>query len=98
MPNEKLYREFQNFERKLRLMVSENRMLKENLHQVKKENELLKEELESQKIKLSSFQNQIKISKLANNIVVGIEDSVQIQERIDSYIKKVDECIVHLTK
>ena len=43
MPSEKLYREFQNLERKIQLVLSENSRLKEDLSQVRNENGMLKD-------------------------------------------------------
>ena len=98
MPSEKLYREFQNLERKIQLVLSENSRLKEDLTQIKNENGILKEELQSQKTNLSSFQNQMKVNKLVNNIVVSEGDSTELKAVIDGYIKEIDKCIAHLAE
>ena len=42
MPSEKLYREFQNLERKIQLLVNENRRLQDELSQSVSENQILK--------------------------------------------------------
>ncbi len=98
MPSEKLYREFQNLERKIQIVLSENSRLKEDLTQAMNENGILKEELQSQKSNLSSFQNQMKVNKLANSMVVGEGDSGELKERLDVYIKEIDKCIAHLAE
>ncbi|WP_420576146.1 hypothetical protein [Ekhidna sp.] len=98
MPSEKLYREFQNLERKIQLVIGENKRLKDELNVARKENGTLKEKMESQQASLSSFQDQMKISKLVNNKVVSDGDSAQLKETIDGYIKEIDKCIAHLAE
>lgn len=98
MPSEKLYREFQNLERKIQLVVNENKRLKEELDHSQNENGTLKEKMESQQVSLSTFQDQMKINKLTNNMVVSGEDSVLLKETIDGYIREIDKCIAHLAE
>jgi len=98
MPGEKLYREFQNLERKIQLVLSENKHLKDELNIARQENSTLKEKMESQQASLDSFQEQMKINKLVNNKVVSDGDSAQLRETIDGYIKEIDKCIAHLAE
>lgn len=98
MPNEQLYREIQNLERKIQLVLNENKKLKGDLSQAKSENHELKTRIESQSTNLTSFQNQVKISKLVNNMVVEESDSTELQEKLDGYIKEIDKCIAHLAE
>lgn len=98
MPSEKLYREFQNLERKIQLALSENKRLKDELSQSENENQVLKSKMESQQANLSTFQNQMKMSKIVNNMIVSEEDSVQLKAQIDGYIKEIDKCIAHLAE
>jgi len=98
MPSEKLYREFQNLERKIQLLVNENRRLQDELSQSVSENQILKSKMENQQVHLSSFQDQIKMSKIVNNMVVSGEDSAQLKAQIDGYIKEIDKCIAHLAE
>ena len=98
MPNEQLYREIQNLERKIQLMLNENKKLREDLTQSKNENYDLKTKVESQMTNISSFQNQMKISKLVNNMAVGGTETGELKEKLDSYIKEIDKCIAHLAE
>lgn len=98
MPSEKLYREFQNLERKIQLVLTENKRLKDELNHTKEENGSLKERMESQEANLNNFQDKIKINKLVNSKVVSEEDSAQLKETIGSYIKEIDKCIAHLAE
>ena len=98
MPSEKLYREFQNLERKIQLVLSENRRLKDELSQSESENQILKSKLDNQQVNLSTFQNQVKMSKIVNNMMVSDEESAQLKKQIDGYIKEIDKCIAHLAE
>ncbi|MEO9869967.1 hypothetical protein [Ekhidna sp.] len=98
MPSEKLYREFQNLERKVQLILSENKRLKDELNDTRTENGMLKDKMKSQEANLNTFQDQVKINKLVNNTVVSEGDSAQLKEAIDSYVKEIDKCIAHLAE
>lgn len=98
MPSEKLYREFQNLERKIQLVLTENKRLKDELNHTIEENGSLKEKMKSQEANLTSFQDKMKINKLVNSTVVSDGDSVQLKETIDGYIKEIDKCIAHLAE
>lgn len=98
MPSEKLYREFQNLERQIQLVLSENKRLKDELSSTRDENGMLKEKMKSQEANLSTFHNQMKINKLVNSKVVSEGDSAQLKETIDGYIKEIDKCIAHLAE
>ncbi|MEO9482356.1 MAG: hypothetical protein ABJG47_02880 [Ekhidna sp.] len=98
MPSEKLYREFQNLERKIQLVLTENKRLKDELSHTREENGTLKEKMESQEANLNTFQDKMKINKLVNSTVVSDGDSAQLKETIDTYIKEIDKCIAHLAE
>ena len=98
MSGEKLYREFQNLERKVQLVLNENTQLKDELIHTREENGILKGKMKNQEVNLSTFQNQMKINKLVNNTMVSEGDSAQLKETIDGYIKEIDKCIAHLAE
>jgi len=98
MPSEKLYREFQDLERKIHLLLSENKRLKDELTQSQSENQILESKLDSQKANLDSVQNQMKISKIVDNMIVSEENSELLKAQIDDYIKEIDKCIAHLAE
>jgi hypothetical protein len=98
MPNEQLYREIQNLERKIQLMLNDNKKLQEDLLQTKKENLDLKSKVDNQMSNLNSFQNQMKMSKLVNNMVVGGDESDELKVKLEGYIKEIDKCIAHLAE
>ena len=98
MPSEKLYREFQNLERKIQLLVNENKRLQDELSQSESDNQILKAKMESQQAHLTSFQDQMKMTKMVDSMVVNGEDSAQLKSQIDNYIKVIDKCIAHLAE
>ncbi|MEM6829993.1 MAG: hypothetical protein AAGA66_06055 [Bacteroidota bacterium] len=98
MPNEQLYRELQNLERKIQLVLNENKRLKEDLYRIKDERNELKAKLERQQTNIDNFQNQIKISKIANSMIVSEEESAMLKHEIEGYIREIDNCIAHLAE
>ena len=76
--------------RKIQLMEQENAALKQELAEVQK---LVLEKEES----LEHFKNQIKISKIVNNIPVENKASAELKERIDNYIKEIDKIVDYLS-
>ena len=98
MPGEKLYREFQNLDRKIQLVLTENKRLKDELTSTREENGTLKDKMKSQEANLSTFQDKLKINKLVNSTVVSEGDSALLKETIDSYIREIDKCIAHLAE
>lgn len=98
MPSEKLYREFQNLERKIQLVLNENKRLKDELDLSNEENGSLKTKIKSYEANLNSFQNRMDVNKLANSMIVGEEGSAKLKESIEGYIKEIDKCIAHLAE
>ncbi len=98
MPSEKLYREFQSLERKIQLLLNENRRLQGALSQSESENQILKAKMENQQSHLNSFQDQMKMNKVVHNMVVSEEESAQLKAQIDGYIREIDKCIAHLAE
>ncbi len=98
MPSETLYRELQNLERKIQLVLNENKRLKDEISQSKFENQRLNDQIESQSANLSNVQNQMKVNKIVNSTGVSAGDSAQLKEVIDGYVKEIDKCIAHLAE
>lgn len=98
MPSERLYREFQTLERQIQLVINENKRLADELKLAKEDNSRLKDKMKSQEDNLSAFQNQVKVNKLVNNMVVSEGDSAELKATIDGYIKEIDNCIAHLAE
>src|SRR5690606_41897922 len=75
--------------RKIQQMEQENAALKQELEETKS---LVLQKEES----LEHFKNQIKISKIVNNIPVEYKASAELNERIDNYIKEIDKIVDYL--
>lgn len=61
------------------------------------ENSRLSNEVEALKTEISDFQNQDKMSKLVNSKSVEREDSIELKNRLNEYIKEIDRCIAYLS-
>lgn len=96
MGNETLRTEINNLERKVKLLLSEHTQLKVELQKVSKENQQLKAQASQQEANLANFQNQMKISKIVESMVVGDSDANEVKDVLDDYIKEIDKCIAHL--
>lgn len=98
MPNDLLYREFQQLERRIKMLLNENRQLKEKLISSENQNQNLKSQIGSQQDSLEDFRNQMKMSKIVNSITISEGESAQLKNTLDQYIKEVDKCIAHLAE
>ncbi|MEQ8473433.1 MAG: hypothetical protein RIC35_19705 [Marinoscillum sp.] len=96
MSNETLRSELNNLERKVKLLLSDYAQLKGDFEKTQVENQHLKSQLQQQETKISNFQNQTKISKIVESMVVGENDSEELKDVIDGYIKEINKCIAHL--
>ncbi|ERM82813.1 hypothetical protein P872_03905 [Rhodonellum psychrophilum GCM71 = DSM 17998] len=75
------------------------------LQQIELENISLKEDLakavkavaEKDQV-LEDFKNQIKITKLVNSIPVENIESAELREKINNYIKEIDNIIAYLSE
>ncbi len=88
--------ELDTLERKVKLLVREHKKLKEELSVSQRENDKLRSQITLKEGELSNFQNKFKISKLVGNMEVEREDSKELKEVLDDYIKEIDKCIAHL--
>lgn len=96
MGNDVLRIELQHLERKVRVLLSEHSQVKTEVALLRAENEALKSQIESKTAHLSNFQNQMKMSKIVESMIVGEGSTSELREVIDDYIKEIDKCIAHL--
>ncbi|MBV6645446.1 MAG: hypothetical protein KI790_08345 [Cyclobacteriaceae bacterium] len=96
MSNERLHQEIRSLERKIKLLISEHEKLRELAALYQTENQELKTKVSRKDEELSGFQNKIKISKIVENMVVEGQDTTDLKDVIDDYIKEIDKCITHL--
>lgn len=98
MNREKLNAEFQALERKIKLLLSEHKTLKDEIQFLKSENSQLKVNVKTKDEHLNNFQNKIKISKLVGSMAVANENTAELKQMINNYIKEIDKCIAHLSE
>ncbi|WP_113925632.1 hypothetical protein [Cognataquiflexum aquatile] len=77
--------------RKLQQLEQDNKALVE-------ESFLLRSKLEEKERALEDFKNQIKIAKLVNSIPVEEMESAELREKINNYIKEIDNIIAYLSE
>lgn len=96
MPSDELYRELKILERKIQLLVGENKNLKSELGEARQSVDKLKNQVKNHQESLSDFQNQIKMNKLANSMIIDSGETSKLRNELDGYIKEIDKCIAHL--
>lgn len=96
MSNETLRTELNHLERKIKMLLNEHARLKEDFEKVSVEKAELEAKLVRQESKMENFQNQMKISKIVESMVVNNGDSEELKDVIEDYIKEIDKCIAHL--
>lgn len=87
-----------SLERKLSLLLDKHKTIKEEMEMLREENGELRSILKQKEEQVSSFQNQIKISKIVSEIDSDGKDASELKGKIDDYIKEIDKCILHLSK
>lgn len=96
MSNDTLRSEINNLERKVKLLLSEYSQLKGAYQKVSNENQELRSKVSDYEHNISNFQNQMKISKIVESMVVGESNADEVKDVLDDYIKEIDKCIAHL--
>lgn len=99
MSDNPLRSELSHLERKLVLLISEHQKMREEIKLLKKENDDLKAQVEKSGEQIDSFQNQDKISKIVNGMVVSSNYSAaELSDMLNEYIVEVDKCIAQLSE
>ena len=86
MNQETLKNNLQGLERKLQVTL------------LKQENQELKSGLRSRDEQLLNFKNQIKISKIVDNLNPEDGSSSELKKKVEEYIREVDRCIAYLSR
>ncbi len=85
-------------ERKLLVLINEHKSLKEEIKTLKTENQELKAGVKSRDEQLFNFKNQIKISKIVDNISPEDGSASELKKKVDDYIREIDKCIAYLSR
>lgn len=98
MNQETLKTNLNGLERKLQMLVGEHKSLKEQVVLLKQENQELKSGLRDRDEQLLNFKNQIKISKIVDNLNPEDGSSSELKKKVEEYIREVDRCIAYLSR
>ena len=98
MDQELLKSNLNGLERKLLVLLNEHKTLKEEMAGLKVENQELKSNLRGRDEQLVNFRNQIKITKIVDNINPEDGSVSELKKKVDEYIREIDKCIAHLSR
>ena len=98
MQQERLKTDLHSLERKINMLVSNYRSVRDEIDELRRENNDLRSLLSKKEGQISDFQNRLKISKLVENVEVENEDVTELKRKIDDYITEIDHCISFLTQ
>jgi chorismate mutase len=98
MDQELLKSNLNGLERKLLVLLNDHKTLKEEVAGLKVENQDLKNNLRSREEQLLNFRNQIKITKIVDNINPEDGSVSELKKKVDEYIREIDKCIAHLSR
>jgi chromosome segregation ATPase len=98
MDQELLKTNLNGLERKILVLLNEHKSLKEEINSLKTENQDLKDSIKGREEQLSNFKNQIKISKIVDNLNPEDESVSELKRKVDDYIREIDKCIAYLSR
>ena len=98
MDQELLKTNLNGLERKILVLLNTHQGLKEEVKRLKQENQELKGSLRARDEQITNFTNQIKITKIADNLNPENGSSSELKRKVDDYIREIDKCIAHLSK
>jgi uncharacterized coiled-coil DUF342 family protein len=98
MDQELLKTNLTGLERKILVLVTEHKNLKEELKGLKRENQELKEAVRARDEQIAGFHNQLKITKIVDSINPEDGSASELKKKVDDYIREIDKCIAHLSR
>ncbi|HYG00910.1 MAG TPA: hypothetical protein VD927_00635 [Chryseosolibacter sp.] len=98
MDQELLKSNLSGLERKILVLVNEHKSLKEQLKALKVENLELKSAVKTRDEQIASFHNQLKITKIVDNLHPENGSVSELKKKVDDYIREIDKCIAHLSR
>ena len=98
MNQELLKTNLNGLERKILVLVSEHKNLKDELKGLKRENHELKEAVRARDEQITGFHNQLKITKIVDSINPEDGSASELKKKVDDYIREIDKCIAHLSR
>jgi regulator of replication initiation timing len=98
MDQELLKSSLNGLERKIMILLNDHKSLKDEIRTLKLENHELRTDLRKRDEQLSNFKNQIKITKIVDNINPDTEGVAELKRKVDEYIREIDKCIAHVSR
>jgi len=98
MNSQHLNSELSTLERKISLLLNEYKNIKQEVAHLKIENDELRGVLHAKEQHIADFQNKFKISKIADSLALSGDDSAELKQVLNEYIKEIDRCIAHLSQ
>ena len=84
--------------RKLVVLINEHKNLKEEIKNLKVENQELKSAIKVRDEQINGFHNQLKITKIVDNLNPEDGSVLELKKKVDEYIREIDKCIAHLSR
>jgi hypothetical protein len=98
MDQEALKTSLNGLERKILVLLNEHKSLKEEIRSLKLETHDLKDNLKARDEQLHNFKNQIKITKIVDQINPEDGSATELKRKVEEYIREIDKCIAHLSR
>jgi len=97
MAAETIDMKLQSLESNLKKLIQSRKSDQEVNVQLQQKNTQLQLEVETLRGQLTDFQNQYKIAKIVSSTTVEKEESTELKNKLNDYIKEIDRCIAHLS-
>ena len=88
----------EQLENKVKKLLERFVTQKQSLKDAQTENEMLRRELEFKNDELKSFQNQHKISKIADKVATDTKSSIEFKNKINDYLKEIEKALSYLNR
>lgn len=98
MDQEALKTSLNGLERKVMILLNEHKTLKDEMRGLKLENHELREDIKKRDDQLANFKNQIKITKIVDQLNPEDGSVSELKRKVDEYIREIDKCIAHLSR
>ncbi len=85
-----------SIERKINLILSENKALRDKIQFYDSEMDQIRGALEEERERAKNLENQIKINNIAKGNIEGEENVKMMRAKINEVIRDVDKCIRYL--
>jgi chromosome segregation ATPase len=98
MDQEVLKTNLNGLERKLLVLINEHKTLKEEIKTLRSENQELRAAIRIRDEQIAGFHNQLKITKIVDNLHPEDGSVSELKKKVDEYIREIDKCIAHLSR